>query len=1002
MRIVLAALASLLATPFAFAQPQHIATTEPLPPEKAIASFTVPDGFEVQLVAAEPDIDKPIQCAFDGKGRLWVTTTRHYPFAAPIGKGTDKLFVLSDFDIKGKARKIETFANDLNIPIGILPLPDCKSCIVHSIPSIWKYTDTDGDGKADAKEEILTGFGTDDTHGMVNSFTLMPDGWVYATHGFKNTSVVKDRKGHTITMNSGNTFRFRPDGSNLEHFTFGQVNPFGIAVDPWFNLYTADCHSKPITQLIRGGTYTSFGKPHAGLGFAPHVTEHSHNSTAICGLVWYDADHYPPEYRGRMFLGNVTANRVNADRIEWKGATPVAKEMPDFLVSKDPWFRPVDVKLGPNGALYVTDFYNRIIGHYEVPLTHPQRDKDRGRIWRVVWKGRDGKAPPAQKPFKDLTAEPREKVDELLGHPNLTVRLLATHEMSRRQDQIKSVQRASKLHEVHRRWVDAARAWTGIVPAEAKDAMAGDPLLDSHVERIETAREEWDREHPNRERIRAMKAVLAGENPHVARARVDHMTAIPEPSNIPELVKLLKVVPIEDTHLRYAARLALRNSVMAAGGWKQATDPANAATVAGIALGIPTKDAARFLAAHNGEKASDAVAEFVGRYGDSEDWRRVFNGKEDQPLGRLLALARGAQAAGAQADLMYPLAALALRRGLEQADPAVARQAIQAIALLENLPGAKESRPVRSAWIPQFLNHWISLPTAPSDVRAEALEVGLHYYWESTVPTIGSVLADEKTPLPFLEKSAGSLVSSSEALRLKSVRRAVLTAIKTAPYRSAALLVVGLARDRDGARDFLDAVEKGQAPARLLQEKPVLDALRTAKIEGLAARIAALTKNLPPVEQRINDLITQRSRAFLKAKPDRKHGAELFTKHCAACHQINSVGGKVGPNLDGIGTRGSERLLEDILDPNRNVDAAFRARTLTLADGRAVRGLMLRVEGKIIVMANEEGKEVRVPEDDIESNVVTNLSPMPANMDTALPQKEFLDLLAYLLDQRPK
>src|SRR5262249_55334446 len=179
-----------------------------------------------------------------------------------------------------------------------------------------------------------------------------PDGWVYACHGYLNDSKVHGRDGHEVHMNSGNTFRFRPDGSRIEVYTRGQVNPFGIAVDPWFNLYTADCHSKPITQLIPGAYYDSFGKPHDGLGYAPHVTRHDHGSTALCGLSWYDADQFPKEYKGTMFLGNVVTNRINFDKIEWKGATPVGVPQPDFLVSKDPWFRPTDIKLGPDGALY--------------------------------------------------------------------------------------------------------------------------------------------------------------------------------------------------------------------------------------------------------------------------------------------------------------------------------------------------------------------------------------------------------------------------------------------------------------------------------------------------------------------------------------------------------------------------------------------------------------------------------------------------------------------------
>lgn len=409
----------------------HVAPTDAKTPAEERATFKLPPGFEAQLVASEPDIGKPIQMAFDAKGRLWVTTSRHYPFPAAKGaKPSDRLFVLSDFAPDGKARKVETFANDLNIPIGVLPLPDGKSCLVSQVGSIVKLTDTDGDGKADHRETILTGFGTRDTHGMMNSFVLRPDGWVYACHGYLNSSTVKAKDGSQVTMQSGHTFRFRPDGSRVEPWTFGQVNPFGMTLDPWGNLYTADCHSKPITQLIRGAYYDSFGKPHDGLGYAPHVTQHDHKSTALCGLAWYDADQFPKEWNGVMFLGNVTANRVNADRIVWKGATPVAEELPDFLVSSDLWFRPTDIKLGPDGALYVADFYNKIIGHYEVDLKHPGRDKDRGRVWRIVWKGTDGtaKLPPVQ----DLTKATPIQLHDALKHENIVVRSNALQELLHR------------------------------------------------------------------------------------------------------------------------------------------------------------------------------------------------------------------------------------------------------------------------------------------------------------------------------------------------------------------------------------------------------------------------------------------------------------------------------------------------------------------------------------------------------------------------------------------
>src|SRR6185295_15535938 len=205
-------------------------------------------------------------------------------------------------------------------------------------------------------------------------------------------------------MNSGNTYRFRPDGSAIEQISWGQVNPFGLSFDPLGNLFSADCHSCAVTMLLREGHYQSFGKPHDGLGFAPEITHIDHGGTGIAGVVYSTFPSFPQKYRDVLFVGNVITNRVHCDRLKWDGSTPTVTKVESFLTCDDPWFRPVDLQQGPDGALNIADFYNCIIGHYEVPLTHPKRDRERGRIWRVVYKGELGKQslPETAIPMPDL------------------------------------------------------------------------------------------------------------------------------------------------------------------------------------------------------------------------------------------------------------------------------------------------------------------------------------------------------------------------------------------------------------------------------------------------------------------------------------------------------------------------------------------------------------------------------------------------------------------------
>ena len=1045
MRFVLSLTASLaLAAPL-FAQPKLpnlppdlMAPTDALSPADERKAFTVPAGFEVQLVASEPDIQKPIQMAFDAKGRLWVTTSYHYPFAS-AGKPSDKLFVLSDFDANGKAKTVQTFADDLNIPIGILPLPDCKSCIVSSVGEIRKYTDTKGTGKADAMEVLYKGFGSRDTHGMYNSFTLMPDGWVYACHGFNNDSSVTGKDGHEVKMQSGNTFRFRPDGSRIEVWTRGQVNPFGMAVDPWFNLYTADCHSKPITQLIPGGYYDSFGKPHDGLGYAPHVTAHPHKSTGLCGLVWYDADHFPKEYKGTMMLGDVVSNCISADRIEWKGASPVAKELPDFLTSKDRWFRPVDIKLGPDGALYVADFYNKIIGHYEVDLKDPRRDKDRGRVWRIVWKGVDGKAPAPKFHRADFTKADNDDLLDDLFHPNLTVRFLAGHQLRARSAAGKDKTGSGTIETLKKNpgVAESVIGWSAFIMEAANKPKPLDFLLTrglteeanlkgeqftGHVVRAMSSRPSWGAT----ERKIILDVFKEPSSVHQTRACIEAVIAHPHADFVPPVIAVLKKCSPDDNHLRLAAKIALRNCFLAAPyslsksiGSDEKTDLLLVEVLLGARTASGAKELVAIAQARNlPVPLLTAAAELVGRYGAplyrGEFTSTVAATKDDivRNADVLLAMFRGVQAQGtkltenevkqvtaAVTQVLDPVSKLAEDDKPIPAD-AVARTnaVLKVVHALPTVADAGTYTDGRRGAIAARLGYIIECKIAPNELRVACCEAQFVAHGRIAYQRFRSVMFDKDVAPELKER----LLIAAAGSNVPDAQMDARDALKNMPYRVAVPIGLALAGTPAGADILLVAVKDGKAPQRLLQEKAILERLKGSNPPGWEKRVADLTKNLPPADQRIAALLKTRADAFAKAKPDKAEGAKLFTKHCAACHRVGDVGGKIAPQLDGVGVRGVERLLEDILDPNRNVDQAFRARSITLTNDKTLTALMLRVEGEVLVVADLEGKEQRIPLKEIAVNRETMLSAMPANFDTVVPEADLHHIVAYLLDQKAK
>lgn len=982
----------------------NVASTPHGTPGEERKLFHLPPGFEIQLVAAEPDIHKPLNLAFDDRGRLWVTDTVEYPFPPKEGEKTrDSVKILEDFAPDGRARKITTFADDLVIPVGILPLPAVKpqDALVFSIPSIYRVSDPKGGEHAEKRQVLYTEYGRRDTHGLTGSFTWGFDGWIYAVHGFSNDSTIKAKDGSSIHLNSGNTYRIRPDGSHIEFFTHGQVNPYGLSFDPLGNLYSADCHTQPIYQLLRGAWYPSFGKPDDGLGFGPEMYTGYTESTAVAGLAYYAADNYPPAWRDSAYVGDVISHRVNQFAIEWHGSSPKGI-LKRFLESDDPWFRPVHVQLGPDGALYVADFYNRIIGHYEVPLTHPGRDRTSGRIWRIVYRG-DKSGTPA--PRTDWTTAALDDLVKDIDHPNLTVRMHAMNQFVERggkegrrllRDLLAS-EKASAWQWIHALWVlERGGALDG--DFLSKGAKHPDRGVRVHAQRILSEREVLT---PSQQRL-AVDG-LADEDANVRRAAADALGRHPSPNNVRPLLDLRHRVPADDRHLLHVVRMALRDQFRSADAWPQLVgetwNKKDRRAIADVALGVPSAEAAAYLMAHlqrhdEEDGLRTRAVHHVARYGSKEMTRRLLD----------FARQHEAKNLGAAAGLFDAIQRGTQERGSKLAGPVRA----WAIKLTGRLlaskhgpdveAGIKLAGDLRLTDQQKHLKELALRRGAPEGQRAAALDALARIDTPRNVPLLGGILADAEAPMVLREQSAKLLAQANQA----QTQAELLRFLPTVPARLQMAIAGGLASSPTGAEKLLDAVTAGKASARLLQDPGIQFRLAVTRLPRWKERIEELTAGLLPAGKEVLELLQRRREGFQQAKKDAALGAQVYAKNCANCHQVAGQGAKIGPQLDGVGVRGLDRLLEDVLDPNRNVDQAFRQTTLTLTKGQVVSGLLLKVEGEVYVLADSQGKEVRVTKNEVEERTTSQVSPMPSNFAEQIPEADLNHLLAYLLTLQSK
>ena len=983
-------------------------TGGPLRPEQAHAKIQPQPKFDIELVAAEPLVENPIAIDWDNRGRLWVAETPEYPFhdneAAPP---RDRIAVLEDRDGDGRMENKQVFAGGLNLVTGMVLHRD--GVIVAQAPVILWLRDTNGDGKADRRETLYANLGHRDTHAVINNLRWGLDGWVYATHGYSGGRVTSgDGKKQFGTIGSG-VVRFRPDGSAFEQVCSKNGNTWGLAID-WdgeifFTQATSGDHLNHVvmseTALSRGrvrgtrspGVMNDHRKSFTLMNYkkAAYVQiDQVGGFTAAAGGAVYNGGAWPAEYDGMYFMGEPTINIVHRDVIRPHGVTFTASrdetdKDSEFIMGTDLWFRPIDVRIGPDGAMYVVDFSNQAVIHNDTrrpphsprsnAAVRPDRNHDLGRIWRVHHKlAKKLEAPPF---FASSPAKPASLV-AALSHPALQVRMTA-----------------------HRLLLESKAA--GSVPALASLLTEGSPAARIHAlwilcetNNLQPAQLQavWSTTNTKSKMNTAIvknlmlvagvlqarsTARLDRETKHVLRAGLAHHDA---------RVRLLTVLALQeaDSIAEFAADLV--------GLFANSKDSWTRSAVAGASHGDPLLFARQILAA-SGDAKGDFLTLLSEQVADAA--------KPDQAAALVQLVAT--QPAARHRAVQVVLATLHARL-----PPAVvAPFSADLQAALRTLLASKQSAVV-SATLP-FVKRW-------DRDRVLRSEVG---------PRLASMVAqlgDSSTPPPRQAALAVDLLAMRDLNATILPALARLLVADPTPKTTRVQLIAAMGRTADQDVGTVLATAYPKLPPGLRDQAMGLILKREAwtmtlldLVESAAIRHATLTPTTvhrlrthgrPAVARRANQLIAklrgpaatarialiEKFATAVRAPGDPVRGKALFASACGTCHRFHKTGKKVGPDLTGMGAHGPIDLLTHVIDPNRAVEPNYIAHSVETKNGAAHTGIIVSENRGTLVLRHVDG-DVEIPKRDIRNRRSTGLSLMPEQLGV-LGADVLRDVFAYM------
>lgn len=945
---------------------------------EAIEKMKVGQNLKVNLFASEkefPDLVNPVQMSFDTQGRLWVATWPTYPHWKPKSPMNDKLLIFEDTNGDGKADKMTVFADNLHCPTGFEFYNG--GVLVAQAPDLVFLKDTDGDGKADQRVRVLSGIDSADTHHTANSFVLDPGGALYFQEGTFHHTQVETPWGPPARCANAGVFRYEPRTHKFDvYVNFGFANPHGHVFDRWGQDFVVDgTGANPYHATLFSGQ-TDFPQRH---GRPPQLYK---QKTRPCpGMEILSSRHFPPEWQGNLLVANVIGfHGILRYKINDKGASFEGVEQEPILSSTDPNFRPSDLRIGPDGAIYFLDWHNPIIGHMQHNLRDPSRDVEHGRIYRVTYVDR-----PMLKPVK-IAGEPIEKLLDLLKQPEDRVRYRARIELGGR-----------KSEEV----VAALEKW--VAKLDPKDAEYEHHMMEAlwqhqyHNIVNEALLKRMLRSPDFRARAAATKVLcywrdlppfasggtgkLALEllrtqiNDSHPRVRLEAIRALSFFHGEGALAIALELLASpDDEYLRFTFNETLNTLEKRVGSGK--VDRTN---IASSLLKLLDK----------GSVAPERVPvllETITRHGSPAElkavWERVAK--------------KGALTPAVRRQILEMLVEAALTR---KAVPDVPSNAVR------QLLGESSGDTILEPAVLHLIAAWKLKDRSP-EVKLIALDNYTHPDTRAAAIEALGALGERNT----LESLAGP----RNAPPLRFLAAVALAKIDLAAGAEAAAKALASSTEKDDPAGLVEAfLQRKQGPetlaAALARQKITADVAKgilramflagrnDPPLAGIASKFAGLdVAAKTPSAEEIRQLGT-----LALQQGDPAKGERVFRRAdlgCLKCHSLNKAGGDIGPDLGPIGgSSPMDYIVQSILDPNASIKEEYLTKVIATGSGRIVTGIVVERTKNQVTLKDATGKLVKIPTSDIEEEA-NGKTLMPEGVTRILTKGELLDLIRFVAE----